>query len=345
MRTILPLSTVRGFDYSGSWGTSGLDLWLRHDHGRMAIEVARGKKYFPGWNLARWWLSHEAFQRSPEAFAANFEAGLAVFAAHDILVMPVLFNRWRDPICDFGGVSIDHFTPGLCGFVTPEEFDDASDDSAPATSVSGIFRAYLEAVVGWFKDDARILAWDLCNEPFMGDYVDDQTSSVRAAELTWLTWTRDVVRVIGASQPVTIGNYPGMSAMRLTEPLSDFISFHPYFVPTPPPTGQAMPNGTPEGFEALLDEAVAFAQAAGKEILASETAWGANDDHVRAEILRYTLGELHKRSIGFVAHGLHHSLVADLHAAEYGPVGWPARLEFINADGTLRAGHDVYNEF
>jgi hypothetical protein len=77
----------------------------------MAVEVARGKRYFPGWNVARWWLSHEAHQRDPQRFLANFEAGLGIFARHDILVMPVLFNRWRDPVCDFGGVPLDHLIP------------------------------------------------------------------------------------------------------------------------------------------------------------------------------------------------------------------------------------------
>lgn len=345
MAAPLRLRDVRGFDYSGSWGTSGLDLWLHHDHGRMAVEVARGKHYFPGWNLARWWLSHEAFQRAPEAFAANFDAGLEIFAAHRVRVMPVLFNRWRDPVCDFGGVSIDHFTTDLCGFLVDGEFDVPSDRSAPPTSVRGIFGRYLEAVVGGHRGDERVYAWDLCNEPFMGPYVEDESSAVRAAELQWLTWCREVCRELGASQPLTVGNYPGLTAMRLTEPLSDFISFHPYFVPTPPPTGQAMLNGTPEGFEALLDEALGVAEAAGKELLASETVWGASDDAVRAQIMRYTLSQLCKRDLGFVAHGLHHSLVADLHAPQYGPVGWPERLEFINADGSLRAGHEAFNEF
>ena len=59
---------VHGFNYDGSWGTSGLDLWQHHDHGKMAVEVARGKEYFPGWNVARWWLSHEAHQRDPLRF-------------------------------------------------------------------------------------------------------------------------------------------------------------------------------------------------------------------------------------------------------------------------------------
>ena len=104
-------SQVYGFNYDGSWGSSGLDLWAHHDHGQMAVELARGKRYFPGWNTARWWLSHEAFVRAPERFLADFDAGLGLFAAHDIAVVPVLFNRWRDPVCDFGGVPIDHILP------------------------------------------------------------------------------------------------------------------------------------------------------------------------------------------------------------------------------------------
>lgn len=42
---------------------------------------------------------------------------------------------------------------------------------------------------------------------------------------------------------------------------------------------------------------------------------------------------------------LHHSLIADAHRPESGPVGNPGNLAFIEADGTLRAGHEVFNEF
>ena len=40
---------VHGFNYDGSWGTSGLDLWQHHDHGMMAVEVARGKRRTASW--------------------------------------------------------------------------------------------------------------------------------------------------------------------------------------------------------------------------------------------------------------------------------------------------------
>jgi hypothetical protein len=333
------ISEIRGFNYSGSWGTSGLDLWQHHDNGTMAVEIARGKKYFPGWNAARWWLSHEAFGRDQQRFLANFEAGLAIFARHDIQVMPVLFNRWRDPVCDFGGVSIDHFL---------REFgDEAVIDRRikHEWSARKQFADYLENVVGGHSGDARIFAWDLCNEPLHSYYAVNPKSPISQAELAWLSWCRDTCKTAGSTQPLTIGCYD-MATTELTEPLVDFISFHPYYIPTP-----ALPD-TPlsflssrEGFERYLDDIAALAAQRGKDVLASETAWGDIDDAERVAIMRYTLGALVQRNFGFMAHALHHSLVADLHAAEYGPVGFPGRLEFINADGSLRAGHEMFNEF
>ncbi len=345
----MDISDARGFNYSGSWGTSGLDLWQHHDQAAMDQEIARGKAFFPGWNLGRWWLSHEAYQRDPARFLANFEDGLAVFARHDIRVMPVLFNRWRDPICDFGGVPLDHIVPGLSSYCVEGAFTTVDQPAWTQERMAeldhgseNIFRAYLDGVVGAHADDDRITAWDLCNEPLMGPYVDDESSPVRVAELRWLGWIRRVCEAAGASQPLSIGNYPNLTAIRVTEPLSDFISFHPYYIPN---WGER-PTSTPAQFESFLDEVVAFAKSVGKpQLLANETVWGSESDAEHVEFTRYTLSELGKRGIGFSIHALHHSLVADLHARSYGPVGRPGRLEFVNADGSLRAGHEVFNEF
>jgi hypothetical protein len=332
---------VHGFNYDGSWGTSGLDLWQHHDHGLMATEVARGKKYFPGWNVARWWLSHEAYQRDPERFLANFEAGLGLFAEHDILVMPILFNRWRDPVCDFGGVPLDHLIPHHSAWSRSDDLFATPDAGSGAAPVQGLFHRYLSDVVGKHVDDERIYSWDLCNEPLMGAYVDDDDSPVRKAELTWLTWCYRVCKDLGASQPLTIGNYPNVKALELTEPISDVLGFHPYYMWN----GTDQPTKTKEGFEAYLDACVAIAKRSGKGLVGNETVWGARDHAVHVDLIRYTLGELVKRDIGFTVHALHHSLVADLHRDEYGPVGWPEWLHFIEADGSLRPGHEVFNEF
>jgi hypothetical protein len=337
-------SDVYGFNYDGSWGTSGLDLWQHHDHGRMAVEVARGKAAFPKWNTARWWLSHEAYQRDPERFLANFEAGLTIFAGHGISVVPILFNRWRDPVCDFGGVPLDHIVPGLSVWSLPDDLFAATRPSGRAPApVEELFGAYLEGVVGSHADDERIHAWDLCNEPLMGPYALEEGNPIREAELRWLTWSYDYAKELGATQPLTIGNYNNIEVSRMTEPISDIISFHPYWIWNAEQWGRE--QLTTEQYEAYLDRCVELARAAGKDLFASETVWGANDDAKHVEVMRYTLGELRKRGIGFTVHALHHSLVADLHRDEYGPVGWPETLHFIEADGTVRAGHEAFNEF
>jgi hypothetical protein len=337
-------SAIFGFNYDGSWGSSGLDLWEHHDHGRMAVEVARGKQHFPAWNTARWWLSVDAYQRDPERFLANFEAGLRLFAEHEVAVIPLLFNRWLDPVCDFGGVPLDHLVPHHSAWNrTDDLFADVGGSGRTLCPVEEVFTAYLTDVVGRHADDERVLLWDLCNEPLMGGYVDDATSPVRAAELRWLGWCRDLCRALGASQPLTVGNYTSTAAVTLTEPLSDVISIHPYFMWNLDPATQPMASRAT--FEEHLDACVELARAAGKDLLASETVWGARDDATHVEVLRYTLGELRRRGIGFTAHALHHSLVSDLHRDAFGPVGLPECLHFLEADGSLRAGHEAFNEF
>lgn len=333
-------SDVCGFNYDGSWGTSALDLWQHHDHGTMAVEIARGKRYFPKWNVCRWWLSEGSFQRNPERFLANFEAGLSIFAQHDILVIPLLFNRWRNPVCDFGGVSIEHIVPGL-SFDSDHKEDlfacAETDWPREPARIERLHRAYLEAVVGAHKEDPRIFAWDLCNEPLMGSYVEDPDSPVRVGELQWLTWCYKTCKRVGASQPLTVGNYLGKTVLRLTEPISDILSTHPYYI-------WNAPDADKSKYEASLDDVVVFAQSKGKELLVSETVWGTEDDDKRVEVMRYTLGQLRKRDIGFIVHALQHSLVADLHYPEYGPVGTPGAMHFVNPDGSLRKGHEAFNE-
>lgn len=88
-------------------------------------------------------------------------------------------------------------------------------------------------------------------------------------------------------------------------------------------SGSQLQTKSKEGFEGYLDKCVAIAERAGKELIANETVWGARDDATHVEVMRYTytLAQLTQRGIGFTVHALHHSLVADLHRDEWGPVG------------------------
>ena len=84
----------------------------------------------------------------------------------------------------------------------------------------------------------------------------------------------------------------------------------------------------------------------GKALIVSECCWGSFDDEMRALLIKITLDVFTKYGVGYVAHALQYSGCTDLH--DYGDgrttpdIG---NLCFVKKDGTLRAGHDIFNEY
>ena len=313
-------SSIKGFNYQPSYGSSGLELWRKFDAAVIDKELGLGKKYFPRMNAIRLWLSSDAFDRKPRDFADNFDEALDIAAEYGLVVMPVLFNRWHDNALEYGGVFIDHFM-----------------DERYQGRLERMFVPYLEAVVGGHAKDARIFAWDLCNEPFSYDVKRKDMQDIIRAEYAWLEEMYRTCKRLGAEAPLTVGIHPGhgIPGIEQIEPISDILSIHPYW----------FPGSDKQAYTRMLDDYVAFAKKVGKPLLATETCWGSLDDRERVETIRFELGEEKKRGIGWLAYALHHSLVPDLHRPEFGPVGGPGYLAFIEADGTLRPGHEVYNEY
>lgn len=313
-------STIRGFNYQPSYGSSGFELWQKFDAKTIRLELERGKKYFPHISAIRFWLSWDSFVRNPQRFAANFETALAIADGLQLAVLPVLFNRWHDQVLDYGGIYIDHFLPGASWTENPQ-----------------LFHAYLAAIGGGHKNDPRILAWDLCNEPYSYNGPREKIPQIVAAETAWLKRLYDTCKASGVKAPITVGIHPGVP-LELTEPVSDVLSIHPYWMHNDAGASKA-------AYETKLDADVAFANRAKKPLLATECCWGSLDDAARVESVRYTLTQLKRRKIGWLVYLLHHSLIADAHRPEFGPLGGPGNLAFIEADGSLRPGHQVFNEF
>ncbi|MGD0093657.1 MAG: hypothetical protein ABSE73_27420 [Planctomycetota bacterium] len=314
-------TAVRGFNYQPSYGSSGLELWQKFDAALVDAEIGRGRAFFPRMNALRIWLSWDSFKRNPKRCGDNFETLLSIAHKHGATVMPVLFNRWHDAALDYGGIYLDHFLPRSSWVQQPD-----------------MFTPYLEAIVGKHAADARVFAWDLCNEPFAYGRPPEEIPEIVKAEYAWLEDVHRRCKKLGAKAPITVGIHPGhgRKGIEQIEPLSDLLSIHPYW------TG---PKHDKAAYERLLDEYVDFAGKVQKPVVASETCWGEIDDARRVEIIRYTLGELKKRRIGWLAYLLHHSLIADAHRPEFGPLSGPGNLAFIEADGTLRPGHEIFNEF
>lgn len=323
-------SQIRGFNYQPSYGRNGLELWRKFNAEAISRELGRGKEYFPCMNAIRLWLSWDAFIYADEAergeYCDNFATALDIAADYELRVMPVLFNRWHNEHLDYGGIYVDHFLP------------DAWGGAWAGHGFEGFLkrcRSFVDAVVGPHAADERILAWDLCNEPFSyGNLDDDNIRPLIKSEYAWLEEQHNHCKELGTTSPITVGTHWG-TPLEWVEPISDILSIHPYWIP----------GADKKEYENHLNADLEFAGQVGKPLMSTETCWGSLNDEERVDIIRYTLGEHARRDIGWLAYLLHHSLIADAHRPCFGPVGPPGNLAFIEADGSLRPGHGILNEY
>lgn len=299
-----PYRDIRGFNYQPSYEATGYSIWRQFQPAKFNTELGLGKQFFPKFNAVRYWLSFDAFAVDPAGFAGNFETAVAIAHSHGLRVIPTLFNNWHS-VPEFGGISDEKLKYWFVNY------------GNRGTAANYVFRPFLEKVVGEHAKDARILAWDLCNEPHNnGDF---------ALTLDWLTHTYGLCKGFGVTQPVSVSV---QSQIQSVDAISDLFMIHPYFANA-----------------AALGEAVAYARTKSKGVLATECCWGSLDDAVRVQSVASDCGALAQAGIGFMPHALHESLVGDLHRAQYGVLSSASSMHFIAMDGSLRPGHEVYNTF
>jgi hypothetical protein len=332
---VIDLGSMRGFNYTPSYATTGM-WWSDFRHETVEAELRLGKEAFPSFNTVRVFLGYNSYLGNRGAFSAAFEDFLGICADLSIVVAPVLFNRWHSGLPDFGGIYLDHFVPGQS--YVQFELNSTKTDYRASIGFDKQFVPYLNDIVGAHRDDPRIAFWDLCNEPFFGPLA-SESQTTATAEMAWLELIAAEVRGFAPAAPVTVGTHAlhGVEGVFRVEHLSDFISTHPYVDNVWMPARQE--------FTAFLDELIARAATVGKELLASETVWGSVDDLKRADTLAFTLEELTKRKIGFLAFGLNHSLASDLHKPEFGSITSAGSCAFLDEKGRIREGHGVFNDY
>ena len=314
-------SKIRGFNYQPGYAATTVESWRNFNAYSWETELRRGKEFFPGINAIRLWLDWTAHQFDPKGFMESFETALdLVDRICSAKAVVCLFNRWHTSQQDAGGIYIEHFMPKW-GWL-----NDGTKD---------IFLPYMDDIISRYRSDPRILIWDICNEPF--PYTPDTPAlkEVWNGEFQWLKGLYGYIKEKGAAQDVGISIYPSdREALELVEPIQDVLLVHPYYT-----------KPTHDEWIKLLDDYEDVSRISGKPLLITECCWGSTDDMSRAEFIKTELSEFSRRGIGFIAHALHHTLLADLHDPQYGPVGGPGNLMFIGPDGKLRTGHGVYNDY
>ena len=223
-----------GCNFSPSTAGNQLEMWQSETFDIATISKELGWAADIGMNTIRVYLHDLLFTESPKNFLDQIDVVLSVAPSHGIGVVPVLFDGVWNPKPQLG-VQREP-TPRLHNSMWMQS--PGSEIFYDRSRWSGL-REYVQTVITKFKNDPRVLAWDLFNEP---DQVDIVTLTLGSRDEKIKTATELVSQVfdwaqeISPAQPLTVGIWEYNEQWRPAEnslnalilDRSDIISFHCY---------------------------------------------------------------------------------------------------------------------
>lgn len=209
------------------WQAETFDPELINKELRMASEI--------GFNTIRVFLHQLLWEQDPEGFLNRIDLFLAIASRHGIRAMFVLFDSVWDPFPKLGKQPEPRHNVHNSGWVQCPGYDVLNDPNRYDD-----LHSYVNGIVSHFKDDERVLIWDLFNEPDnmnITSYKDDDYAEHKAElSMSLLKKTINWVRVINPQQPITMAPWKEdwscdakISALdNYMFNHSDIISFHCY---------------------------------------------------------------------------------------------------------------------
>jgi hypothetical protein len=205
----IEIELVRGATYVPSNAVNPTQMWTEFDPVTIDRELGFAEEL--GLNSARVFIQYLAYEYDAHAFLAHFETFLEVADRHGLSVMPVLFDDCWLPEPFLGEQALEP-RPRLHN----PYWQPSPGERRKELAFRPALRRYVEDLLGRFRRDRRIVAWDLYNEPLA---TEASVSLVRDV----FAWAR----ALAPAQPLTACWYG--------EPFSDIISIHFYVSPTRQP--------------------------------------------------------------------------------------------------------------
>lgn len=228
-----------GCNFSPSTAINQLEMWQEESFDPETIDRELGWAEDLGFNTIRVYLHDLLWEQDSTGFLDRMDQFLEISDRHGIKVMFVLFDGVWHPYPKLG--TQPEPTPHVhnSGWVQSPGLEVLQDSSQDAR-----LERYVKGVIGHFAKDARILIWDIFNEPDnpnVSAYGDIETKDKAELALRLLkksfTWAREA----GPTQPITSGVWRGdYSDPTNLAPMDDFMlnnsdinSFHQYEGPEP----------------------------------------------------------------------------------------------------------------
>lgn len=213
------VSPIVGCNYLPRTAVNMTEMWQRESFDPTVIDQELGWARKVGFNSVRVFLPYVVWKDDPKGLKKRIDRFLEIANRHQIRTMLLLF-------CD-------------CAFAGKEPYLGRQNAPVPGVHNSGWvpspgltlvtdrnvwpdLEKYVKDIVGTFRQDDRVLIWDLYNEPGNSNM---ELKSLPLVEATF-AWARQVA----PQQPLTVGAWSNRTdgmPERLVE-LSDVVSFHAY---------------------------------------------------------------------------------------------------------------------
>jgi hypothetical protein len=207
---------LRGCNFQPSTAINQLEMFQAETFDAATIDKELGWAEELGFNVMRVYLHHLLWTADREGFKKRLDQYLSISSKHKIKTLFVFFDDcWNDTAWvgkqpnPIPGVHNSGWVrdPGTMLYRYPDTLN--------------TLESYVKDIMGTFKNDQRILLWDLYNEPGNSGHGDKSFALLKSV----FTWAREV----NPSQPISVGIWTSnqqFNAYQLEH--SDIITYHNY---------------------------------------------------------------------------------------------------------------------
>lgn len=208
---------LRGANFNPSTAINQLEFWQEDTFDPATIDKELGWAEEIGLNCMRVYLHHVAWETDKMGFKERLKTYLTIADKHGIATIFVFFDDCWNPTYEVG--KQPEPKPGVhnSGWVR-----DPGDLLYTSNNLTPVLEAYIKDILESFKDDERIILWDLYNEPGNSGYKNKSLPLLKSV----FEWARE----IGPSQPITAGvwNLELTDLNKFQVEHSDIITYHNY---------------------------------------------------------------------------------------------------------------------
>jgi hypothetical protein len=224
-----------GCNYIPANAINQLEMWQAETFDPARIDTELGWAASLGFNTVRVFLHNLVWEQDAQGFLDRIDTYLSIASKHGIKTMLVLFDAVWNPFPQLGKQPEPKHNVHNSGWVQCPGYDVLNDPSQYDN-----LHNYVHGIVSHFKNDERVLIWDLFNEPDnmnVASYKDDDYATHKAElSMALLKKTINWVRAVNPIQPITMAPWKEdwscdtrMTALdNYMFSHSDIVSFHWY---------------------------------------------------------------------------------------------------------------------